>query len=72
MDLNALIMDAIVKGIRANADRIFKISQDTEGCFVPRKNGILAMSGNTAPLDDGASIFYRADYAAEIEFGSPG
>jgi hypothetical protein len=72
VDINALINDAIVKGIRANADRIFDISQNTEGCFVPVKNGILKMSGNMVPLDDGASIVYRADYAAAIEFGTPG
>jgi len=72
VDINALINDAIVKGIRANADRIFNISQDTEGCFVPRKNSILAMSGDVVPLADGASIVYRADYAAAIEFGTPG
>ena len=71
-DLNALIMDAIVKGIRANADRIFNISQNTEGCFVPVNTGTLKQSGSVEPLSDGASIRYRADYAAAVEFGTPG
>jgi len=71
-DINTLIMDAIVKGIRANADRIFEISQNTEGCFVPVKTGVLKMSGGVESLSDGASIRYRAKYAADVEFGTQG
>jgi len=65
-------MDAIVKGIQANADRIFQISQNTEGCFVPVNTGFLKQSGGVESLPDGASIRYRADYAADIEFGTQG
>ena len=70
-DINRLITDAIVKGIKRNAERIFNISQDTEGCFVPVDIGTLKQSGEKADLNDGATIRYRADYAAEIEFGTP-
>ena len=71
-DLNTLIMDAIVKGIKRNAERIFDISQNTEGCFVPVNTGFLKQSGGVEPLSDGASIRYRADYAADVEFGTQG
>ena len=65
-------MDAIVKGIKRNADRIFDISQNTEGCFVPVNTGTLKQSGGVEALHNGASIRYRADYAAAVEFGTPG
>ena len=71
-DINTLIMDAIVKGIKRNAERIFDISQNTEGCFVPVNTGFLKQSGGVEPLHNGASIRYRADYAAEVEFGTQG
>lgn len=71
-DLNDLIMDAIVKGIKRNAERIFDISQNTEGCYVPVNTGFLKQSGGVEALPDGASIRYRADYAADVEFGTQG
>ena len=71
-DINTLIMDAIVKGIKRNAERIFDISQNTEGCFVPVNTGFLKQSGGVEPLPDGATIRYRADYAADVEFGTQG
>jgi len=71
-DINTLIMDVIVKGIQRNAERIFDISQNTEGCFVPVNTGFLKQSGGIESLPDGASIRYRADYAADVEFGTQG
>ena len=70
-DINRLITDAIVKGIKSNAERIFDISQNTDGCFVPVDTGFLKQSGGVEALNDGATIRYRADYASEIEFGTP-
>ena len=70
-DINRLITDAIVKGIKRNAERIFDISQNTDGCFVPVDTGFLKQSGGVEALNNGATIRYRADYAAEIEFGTP-
>jgi hypothetical protein len=71
-NLSNLIMDAITKGIKRNAERIFDISQNTEGCYVPVDTGFLKQSGGVEPLSNGASIRYRADYAAEVEFGTKG
>jgi len=65
-------MDAIVQGIKRNAERIFDISQNTEGCFVPVNTGFLKQSGGVEPLSNGATIRYRADYAADVEFGTKG
>jgi len=71
-NLHDLIKKAIVLGVQSNADRIFQISQDTEGCFVPVNTGFLKQSGRVVNLNDGASIQYKADYASEIEYGTPG
>lgn len=64
------IKKVIVKGIQRNGDRIFSISQDTAGCYVPVDTGFLKASGNTEPLQNGVEIIYRADYSAKVEFGS--
>ena len=71
-DLNDLLRSAIIKGIQKNASRIFDTAQDTEACFVPVDTGTLKQSGRVIDLVDGASIQYRADYAADVEYGTPG
>jgi hypothetical protein len=63
------IIDAVVKGVQRNGERILNISQDTAGCFVSVNTGNLKRSGSVVPLDNGVRIQYLSPYASEVENG---
>jgi len=56
---NAEINRIVLRGIKANADRIFDISQK----YVPVDKGFLKHSGDVYTEKDGATIIYRAPYS---------
>jgi len=63
------VVQAVIKGIQRNGDRVFDISQQ-EG-YVPVDTGFLKASGYVERKKNGVKIGYRADYASAIEFGIP-
>lgn len=70
--LNDAIMNAIIMGIQRTCDDIFDLSQNTQACYVPRRTGFLAMSGDVIRYPNGGEIIYRAPYSAAVELGSEG
>jgi len=68
-ELKRQISEAIVEGIRRNADRCFSTSQSTSECFVPVNTGNLKRSGIVEHIPGGARIAYRANYSADVEWG---
>ena len=69
--LKKQIEEAVIRGIRRNAERIFNLSQDTASCYVPVDTGMLKRSGYINETPKGSEIGYRASYASSIEFGAP-
>ena len=65
------IEDAVIRGIRRNAERIFNLSQSTSSCYVPIDKGFLSHSGYKSDTDKGSEIGYRAPYSHDVEFGAP-
>jgi hypothetical protein len=66
------IVDAIIKGVQRNGDRIFDISQDTSAGFCPVDKGTLKKSGYINYPSNGVEMGYTADYASVVEFGTEG
>ena len=63
------IRQAVLLGIRRNADRIFSRSQQTQEGYVPVDRGTLKKSGVVLNIPHGARIAYRVSYARDVEFG---
>jgi hypothetical protein len=68
-ELRQDVLEALIKGVRRNGERIFDISQNTEDGYVPVDRGTLKKSGYTFLKPNGIEIGYTAPYARDVEFG---